>query len=102
MVEIVKIEEKISSKLGFRDSAEDLFHYLNTLPVGKIFIDFTGVEFISRSFAHEYLMQKNRTNKKIKNVNVPKNVKVMFDTVLKSIENPKKNKVNAKRVLAFS
>lgn len=96
----LKIVEIISPRLGFRDSAEDFFKKINSLP-GEIIIDFTGVEFISRSFAHEYLMQTRRNNS-IKTINVPNNVQFRFNTVLNSIKNPKKTKVNAKRILAFA
>lgn len=95
-----KIVEIISPRLGFRDSAEDFLKKINSLP-GEIIIDFNGVEFISRSFAHEYLMQTLRNNS-INTINVPKNVQFRFNTVLSSIKNPKKTKVNAKRILAFA
>ncbi len=100
----VKIELSIllSPRLGFRDSAMDLFHMINNLSSDTVEIDFTGVEFMSRSFAHEYIQQEKKSEKKILESNIPENVDIMFRAVRRSIKNPHKLKVKPSKTIALS
>ncbi len=88
----VLITQKVSDNLAFRDSAEAFFHEIETLPDQSITIDFSGVKFISRSFAHEYLARKKQSSKTLKETHVPESVRKMFHVVLhpsKKFELPK-------------
>jgi hypothetical protein len=78
---IVDITNIISDYLGLRYSAKQLFDYLKPLPESELTIDFTDVVFISRSFAHEYLTQKEKSKKHINEINVPKEINKMFQVV---------------------
>lgn len=97
MVEIIKspvrtidIAESISKKLRFRDAACTFFKStLENSESDNFRIDFRNIQFMSRSFAHEYLNRKEVTKKNIKEVNMPKNVKRMFQVVRDSDENSK-------------
>lgn len=80
----VNIAETVSPVLGIRMSATQFFDKLNSNRNEEVEIDFKGVEFISRSFAHEYLKQKQEGSKKIYEINLPKNVKEMLDIVMSS------------------
>jgi len=80
----INIAEIVSPVLGIRLSATDFFKKLKSKKNKKVEIDFKDVEFISRSFAHEYLKQKQNIHKEIHELNMPKNVKEMLDIVKQS------------------
>jgi len=83
----IKIKEIIHPNLGMNSSAKNLFKELNNAPAKNITIDFTDVVFMSQSFTQEYIYQKSNTNKHIKEINVPKDIKPMFDIVKKNFAN---------------
>lgn len=87
--EILKINivECISKNLGMNSSARALFEEINNSPANIIKIDFSNVLVMSRSFTQEYLSQKFYTDKQIIEVNVPNDVKLMFDVVKKDFNN---------------
>ena len=82
----IKLEETIHSNLGMNSSARNLFKELNNSPADNITIDFSNVIFMSRSFTHEYLYQKMNSDKNITEVNVPYDIKRMFEVVIKDFE----------------
>ena len=86
VVEEVKIEQMIHRKLGMRFSAEKFFESLNN-NAEEIIIDFTNVDFMSRSFAQEYVFQKRKTDVKIVEKNTKGIVKDMLSTVEKDYNN---------------
>ncbi len=86
----IMIDEKINSHLSLRESAKEFFkeldRELNTTPgesIEDIIINFENVVFISQSFAHEYIKQKNKICKNIIEKKVPEKVKAIFETVSK-------------------
>lgn len=84
MIQEIMIQKTINSNLGMRSSAKNFFNQINKMSNNEFVINFTNVQFMSRSFAQEYVQQKKRTDKFLKEVNLPKDVKVMFDIVTKS------------------
>ncbi|KZX11433.1 DUF4325 domain-containing protein [Methanobrevibacter curvatus] len=80
----IKIIESIHPNLGMNSSARNLFKKLNNTSAKNIKIDFTDVAFMSRSFTQEYIYQKSKTNKIIKEVNVPEDIVPMFEIVEKN------------------
>lgn len=72
---------QISSNLAFRHSADYLFDYINSLNESRIVVDFSGVESISRSFAHQYITNKTKSNKCIIERDIPPDIKPMFELV---------------------
>lgn len=86
----IMIDEKVNSHLSLRESAKEFFkeldNELNTTPgenIENVIINFENVVFISQSFAHEYIKQKNKTCKNIIEKRVPKKVKAIFEIVSK-------------------
>lgn len=79
--EIINIAEKISPHLALRDMADAFFNWLEKLPCESATLDFNGVQSISRSFAHQYIQRKAKSNKVIKEINMPSNVSKMLDIV---------------------
>ena len=78
---IIKLKEEIDSNLIIRLDAEELFKKLEDNS-SKVVMDFQGIEFINRSFAQEYLNQKFHAKYDIEEINVPDDVKNMFNVIL--------------------
>ncbi len=80
------LKEKLNKALEMTFVAEDLFKYINNLKEEEICLDFKDIEFMSLSFTQEYIYQKNKSLKKIKEENLSKDVEPM----LKLVETRKK------------
>ena len=80
----IKIKDQINSSLESNLAAADFFDDLNQLSESKIVIDFENIVFMSRSFTQEYLSQKIKTQKDIKEVNISKDILPIFKMVEKS------------------
>jgi len=78
---VVSIRKALSPDLAFRMAADSFFDMLEALKSTEIVVDFDEVESISRSFAHQYVLRKKRSIKKISEINVPLHVKKMFEIV---------------------
>lgn len=85
-MEKIFIKEEINSSLEFNDSALDFLEKINKKEDKYIEVDFTGIIFISRSFAQAYFFNKNKLNKTIIEVNVPENIKFMLDMIRSKFE----------------
>jgi hypothetical protein len=59
----INITKYSSPRLGFRSAAAELFTSLESIKANTIEIDFKNTKFISRSFAHEYLILKKNQKK---------------------------------------
>lgn len=79
----INIANEIGPRLGLRISCDRLFDRISSMDA-DIVIDFAGVETISRSFAHQYLLRKKELKDRIRitEVNMPDNIKRMFDVVM--------------------
>ena len=79
----IKLSEEIGSDLGQRYLIEEIFDDMDCNSQ-KVLFDFDGIEFISRSFAQEYLNRKMMADYEIGEVNIPCVVKKMFNVILKN------------------
>jgi CRISPR/Cas system CSM-associated protein Csm4 (group 5 of RAMP superfamily) len=77
----ILLKKAISSHLFLRQTAVNFFKKINKLKDSEIIIDFKGIQFMSRSFAHEYLQQTAKSKKNIKELNVPTDIKKMLNYV---------------------
>lgn len=75
------IKDKINSSLEMNTAANDFLSSINELDDEEIIVDFTGIVFISRSFAQAYFSQKSKMSKSINEVNVPNTVKPLMDLI---------------------
>ena len=77
----ILLEKEIDSDLGSRNKIETLF---KSIPdnISKVVMNFSGVEFMGRSFAQEYLNQKNKASFEVVEINVPEDVQKLFDIIL--------------------
>ncbi|WP_458404181.1 hypothetical protein [Methanobrevibacter sp.] len=80
-IEII-LPEQIDSDLGSRNKIEDLYQNIPE-DVSKVVMNFKGVEFMGRSFAQEYLNQKNKATFEVLEINMPDDVQMMFNIILK-------------------
>jgi hypothetical protein len=86
MVNEIKIllREKVSPNLAFRGSADDVFNEdINNSDASIVVVDFDGIESTTRSFIHQYMLNKMKSDKTIIEINVPKVISPMFDLVEK-------------------
>lgn len=81
----IKIKDKLTDSLEYNSSATVFLDELSELYDDEIKVDFTGVTFISRSFAQEYYGKKLTIKKDIDDINVPEEVQIMFDIVKKGL-----------------
>jgi hypothetical protein len=80
------IVKKYIPELVLRKRADAFFDYLESLPETEIELNFIDLDSISRSFAHQYKLRLNQSPKKIKELNVSNNLKLMFNIVESSKE----------------
>jgi hypothetical protein len=77
----IQLAKVISKNLLFRNSADELFNYINNFKVSEIIIDFHKIQSITRSFANQYLINKQKSEKNIIDVNISTYIKNMFELV---------------------
>ncbi len=78
---VIILSKLIAKNLTLRESADKVFDYVETLKENKIIMDFSRIEFVSRSFTDEYLERKQKTIKSVEERNLHMNVKRMFEIV---------------------
>ncbi len=81
MVKKVLLSERFGDNIFTRNTISAFFEEINKMKEAKIELDFSGVEFISRSCADEYLKRKQDSKKKILEVNMSKEICSMFNAV---------------------
>lgn len=77
----VSIQEEVGKFLMYRSSVAPFFRKISLLESDRVIVDFSGVEFMSRSFADEYLVAKTQSKKRIRDQNVPEEVRRMLSGV---------------------
>ena len=82
---IINISEEINQSLELNSAASDLFSKINQADGNEFIIDFKWVHFISRTFAQAYYASKNRSSKKITEINLSDDVKPMMEMVEKQL-----------------
>lgn len=80
-VSVIYVSRMISNDLALRNSADQLFERIERLPNKHVSISFENVTTITRSFAHQYTIRKSNSTKDVREIQVPRNVKQMFDIV---------------------
>jgi hypothetical protein len=77
----VLVRKEVGSLLMIRSSVAPLFDKISSLNARRVVVDFSGVEFMSRSFADEYLVAKSCSPKRLEETRIPTGVKRMFALV---------------------
>lgn len=78
---IICLEKEIGKDLGQRSKIEEIFQNIEP-NIAKVYMDFTNIEFIGRSFAQEYLNQKHFAHFEVKEINISEDIKKMLDFIL--------------------
>ena len=77
----IYLANHFSKNLAFRDTVRTLFSFINNSDLDEIIINFKDVDFISRSFAHEILVNLRETDKQVFLENITPSVQRMLDMV---------------------
>ena len=90
----IVVKNAIAKNLVTRNAAKELFMSLKKLNKDKIILDFEGVVFMSRSFADEYLTQRNKFKAaELEEINMSEAIEKMLDVVsgvrTTSVETPR-------------
>ena len=81
----IQLTKFISRNLFLRNSANELFDKrINNSKTSKIIIDFQKIQSITRDFASQYLLNKEKSKKNITDINVSPHVKNMFNLIEKT------------------
>lgn len=82
------VSERIADNLVTRRAADELFDFIESAKQNTVTLNFTNVKFASRSFVHEYLINRKNAEKRIVEINMPTKVKKMFVVVRKQRDTP--------------
>ena len=86
IMKTIIIKDEINPSLELNSAATEILTKINDFPDEEIIIDFSGVTFISRSFAQAYFSKKIKMDKNIKEINLTGEVKDFFNTIRKNFE----------------
>jgi len=95
----IVIAKVLSPNLALRDTASEFFDSVEALGCTEVTLDFSNVETITRSFAHEYLSRKRTTTKKVIEKNVPLSVQKMFMAIENSNNKPRFEELRSVHVI---
>ncbi|MEM4273667.1 MAG: STAS-like domain-containing protein [Candidatus Caldarchaeum sp.] len=77
----LKLAEVFAENLLLRDTANTLFDTIEKAQDEEVVIDFEGVRSITGAFAHQYILRKRASRKKVIEQNMPEPVRRMFKIV---------------------
>lgn len=88
---IIKMSEVIGPELRSRTEAKKILNSINSVRKGKVIISFSGVTFISRSFADEFceIIENAKLTKIVEFVEKCNNVELTLAIVQKNRKTPK-------------
>ena len=79
------LENKYPKKLGMGPTAKKLFQEINKS--SEVILNFENIEFMSRSFAQEYVFQKHNTKCKITEINMSQSIVQLLEIVEEDFKN---------------
>lgn len=77
----VDIRDELGAMLMIRSSVPPLFRKISRIRASRVLLDFSRVEFMSRSFADEYLQAKAASKKRIDERHLPEEAARMLSIV---------------------
>lgn len=75
----INLEEKYSKKLGVGPTAKKLFQEINNET--SVILNFKNIEFMSRSFAQEYVFQKHNSETQIEEINMDESIQRLLEVI---------------------
>ena len=94
----IDITTILSQDLKSRLAVNDLLMYIQNTGSKSVVVDFAKVEFATRSFIDEYynvIMNGSSFDIKIKTVNIPEDIQMVFDVVKRTQHKEKNIKLDA-------
>lgn len=85
MENVIKLNELFNSNLTMRYTAETLFESINKSNP-KVIVDFNNIKFMGKSFAQEYIYQKQQLPIEVIEINKCDFVERMFNAVKLSFD----------------
>ena len=82
----ISIKKEINSSLELNTSASDFLDKIDKLSDDYVEVDFTGIIFVSRGFAQIYYAKKSKMDKNIVEINVPEEIKPLFEIIKMRID----------------
>lgn len=81
----LEIQKDVGSLLMFRSAVTPFFRKIARFRSHQVVVDFSKVDFMSRSFADEYLAAKSTSKKLVTEEHVSPEVRRMFDLVSRQL-----------------
>ena len=75
----ITLEKNCPKKLGMGPTAKKLFQEINK--ESEVILNFDNIEFMSRSFAQEYVFQKHISKTKITEINMSDSIRKLLEIV---------------------
>lgn len=72
----INLSDRYKNKLGIGPTAKKIFHEANCYD--EVILNFENIEFMSRSFAQEYVFQKYNSKSEIIEINMNDNIKKLL------------------------
>ena len=85
----IEVAREVGRLLMLRAAAASLRQRIAEAPTTRVLLDFTGVEFMSRSFADEYLAARSASGKRVIEQGISPEVRKMLDLVASQIASSK-------------
>ena len=98
---VFKVVDLISPNLMFRSDADLLLDTVTKDDPESVDIDFSGIESITGTFAHQYLKRRNSSPVKIVETNMPDNIRKMMEAVQHKSTSPRFENVVCERHTTF-
>ena len=80
----INLSERYKNKLGIGPTAKKIFNETNNYD--EVILNFENIEFMSRSFAQEYVFQKNNSKSTIIEINMNENIERLLELVCEEYE----------------
>lgn len=93
----LRIHDTLGGLLMLRSTVHPFFQQIEQLDSKRVVVDFSDVEFMSRSFADEYLSAKASSKKQVEETSVPVEAKRMLELVSRQVASRKSELADAKQ-----
>ena len=80
----IHLEKEYNKKLGMGPTAKKIFQRINE--ESEVILNFENIEFMSRSFAQEYISQKHHSDCNITEINMPDSIENLLKVVDEDFE----------------
>ena len=98
---IYKLVDLLSPDLCLRSDADFLFDSFSKDESESIEIDFSNIETISGTFAHQYLKRRDSSSIRIIESNMPDNIRKMMEAIKRPSTSPRFENVVRERHTTF-